>query len=96
MDRDNSLLIDYRMVALRDGEYPFWQGQQWADPDVGHAAKLMRLLYDDRELARRIGGNAARSIRRSNSRAVCAAAVTTRLATPREGAPVAALQRQGG
>lgn len=95
MDHDNSLLVDYRMIALREGEYPFWQGQQWADPDVGHAAKLMRQLYDDRDLARRIGGNAARSIRRSNSRAVCAAAVTARLATGQEEGRKATSQRRG-
>ena len=79
MDRANSLLVDYRMVPLREGEYPFWQGQQWADPDVAHAAKLMRQVYDDREFARRIGATAAASIRHSNSRTVCAGAVIARL-----------------
>jgi glycosyltransferase involved in cell wall biosynthesis len=79
MDRDNSLLVDYRMVPLHEGDYPFWQGQQWADPDVGHMARLMRNMFDDRELAQRIGANAAASIRRTHSRAACAAAVTQRL-----------------
>lgn len=80
MDHDNSLLVDYRMIPLRDGDYPFWQGQQWADPDVAHAAKLMRQLFDDRDFSRRIGAAAAASVRRTNSRTVCAAAVTARLA----------------
>jgi glycosyltransferase involved in cell wall biosynthesis len=79
MDRDNSLLVDYRMVPLHEGDYPFWQGQQWADPDVEHMARLMRSVFDDRELARRIGANAAASIRRTHSRTGCAAAVTQRL-----------------
>lgn len=79
MDRDNSLLVDYKMIPLREGDYPYWQGQQWADADVAHAARLMRQVFDDREMAARIGANAAASIRRSNSRAVCAAAVTARL-----------------
>lgn len=79
MDRDNGLLVDYRLIPLRNGDYPYWRGQQWADADVAHAARLMRQVFDDREFARRIGANAAASIRRSNSRAACTAAITTRL-----------------
>ena len=79
MDRDNSLLVDYKMIPLRDGDYPYWRGQQWADADVAHAARLMRQVFDDRELAQRIGAAAAASIRRTNSKAVCGAAVAERL-----------------
>jgi glycosyltransferase involved in cell wall biosynthesis len=59
----NSCPVDYRLVPVRKGEYPFWKGQQWADADVGHAAWWMRRLYDDRALCRSIGEAAARSIR---------------------------------
>jgi len=79
MDHDNSLLVDYKMVPLRDGDYPHWQGQQWADADVAHAARLMRQVFDDREFARRVGAAAAASIRKTNSKAVCGAAVAERL-----------------
>lgn len=79
MDRDNSLLVDYKMVPLHGGDYPYWQGQQWADADVAHAARLMRQVYDDRELARRVGAAAATSIRKTNSKVVCGAAVAERL-----------------
>jgi len=79
MDDQNSLLVDYRMVPLRNGDYPYWRGQHWADPDVAHAARLMRQVFDDRELARHLGANAAASIRRSNSRAACTSAITKRL-----------------
>lgn len=79
MDRDNGLLVDYRMVPLRNGDYPYWQGQHWADADIAHAARLMRQVFDDRDLARRIGAAAAASIRRSNSKAACGAAIAERL-----------------
>jgi glycosyltransferase involved in cell wall biosynthesis len=79
MDRDNSLLVDYRLVPVREGEYPHWQGQQWADASVDHAAALMRKVFDDRELARRIGAAGAASMRRDHSKAACGAAVTARL-----------------
>lgn len=80
MDRDNSLLVDCRMVPVHEGEYPHWQGQQWADADVAHAARLMRQVFDDNELARRVGAAAASSIRKSNSRAACAEAMISRFA----------------
>lgn len=79
MDDSNSLLVDCRMISLRDGDYPYWQGQRWAEPDVTHAARLMRQIHDDRNFAQRVGAAAAASVRRSNSRAVSAAAITSRL-----------------
>jgi glycosyltransferase involved in cell wall biosynthesis len=79
MDETNSLLVGYKLVPLGEGEYPFWQDQHWADADVTHAARLMRRVFDDRILARHIGAAAATSMRRSNSKAVCAAAMMARL-----------------
>lgn len=89
MDGENSLLVDYRMTPLHEGNYVCWQGQQWADPDVAHAARLMRLVFDDRELAHRIGANAAASIRRTHSRAVCGSIMIERLRTIDRSRPVA-------
>jgi len=79
MDRDNSLLVDYKMIPLRDGDYPCWQGQQWADADVTHAARLMRRVFDDREFGRDLGAAAAASIRKTHSRSACGAAAVARL-----------------
>jgi hypothetical protein len=39
----------------------------------------MRQVFDDREFARRIGAAAAASIRRTNSKDACGAAVVARL-----------------
>lgn len=79
MDTGNSLLVDYRLIPLRNGDYPYWQGQRWAEPDIAHATKLMRQVRNDRDFAHRIGAAAAVSIRRNHSRAATAAAVVTRL-----------------
>jgi hypothetical protein len=79
MNAGNSLLVDYGLMPLRNGDYPYWQGQRWAEPDVAHAARLMRQIHGDRDFARRIGAAAAISIRRNHSRAVTAAAVVARL-----------------
>ena len=79
MDDENSLLVDFNMVPLRRGDYPYWKGQSWADADAGHAASLMRRVFDDRAYASELGARGAASIRRTNSRATCGEAVHKRL-----------------
>jgi len=79
MDDENSLLVDFSMVPLRHGDYPCWKDQSWAEADVGHAAKLMRRVFENREYASDLGAKGATSIRRTNSRAVCGEAVHDRL-----------------
>ncbi len=46
---DTACLVNYRLIAVPDGAYPFCEGQVWADPDTAHAASLMqRIASDDR------------------------------------------------
>jgi glycosyltransferase involved in cell wall biosynthesis len=59
MNSHNSLLVDYRLIPVREGEYPDWKNQVWADADVEHAATHMRRIFDDREFATRLGQQAA-------------------------------------
>lgn len=37
--------VDYRLIPVRDGDYPFHDGQHWADADVDHAAWQMRQVF---------------------------------------------------
>ena len=59
----NSCLVGYRLVDVGDGEYPHPEGQVWADPDLGHAADLMRRLVDDQDHAASLGRRAAADVR---------------------------------
>jgi glycosyltransferase involved in cell wall biosynthesis len=79
MNDENSLLVDFTMVPLRRGDYPYWQGQSWAEADAAHASKLMRRVFDNPAFATELGARAAASIRRTHSRAACAEAVRNRL-----------------
>lgn len=36
--------VDYRLVGVKPDEYPFHEGQKWAEPDVDHAALQMRAV----------------------------------------------------
>lgn len=80
MDADNSCLVDYALIAVNEGEYPDWQGQHWAEPDLDQAAAYLRRLADDPVYARQIGENARASVSQRLSTAASLAAVKARLA----------------
>jgi glycosyltransferase involved in cell wall biosynthesis len=84
MDETNSCLVDYTLIPVREGEYPAWRDQRWAEPDIDQAAAFLRHLADDPAYARRIGENARRSVRERLSATASAAAISARLAGIRE------------
>ncbi|TAL85202.1 MAG: glycosyltransferase family 1 protein [Rhodanobacter sp.] len=63
MTADNSYLVDYNLVPIREGEYLHCDGQQWAEPSVSHAAEQMRRVVGDRDFAARVGARAALDVR---------------------------------
>ncbi|HEY6321120.1 MAG TPA: glycosyltransferase family 4 protein [Thermoanaerobaculia bacterium] len=79
MDRDSSFLVDYReaTVAVPDG--PYQRGSVWAEPDVQHAAALMRLIYDRPDLARDTGARARDQVRQKLAPAVIGRAAVAAL-----------------
>lgn len=42
--------VPYRLVPIREGEYPHPEGQVWAEPDVHEAAMILRRLANERSL----------------------------------------------
>ncbi len=51
----NSLLVKYRLAELEHDYGPYQKGSVWAEPDIEHAAELMRYVYENRKLALDIG-----------------------------------------
>jgi glycosyltransferase involved in cell wall biosynthesis len=76
---DNSCLVDYRLVPVKEGEYLFPKGQVWADPNLDQAAMYMRRLVEDREYANEIGSKAAAYIRQQHSAKAAGARYARRL-----------------
>ena len=37
-------LVRYRLIKVKKGQYPYGEGQVWAEADVEHAAELMRVF----------------------------------------------------
>ncbi len=67
MTSANSFLVKHRMVAIGPDAAPYPAEGEWAQPDVEHAAHLMRKAFDERELAVQRGTRAALDIRRTHS-----------------------------
>lgn len=39
-------LVKYKLIPIMDGQYPYCENQVWADPDIDHAAFLMRQYFE--------------------------------------------------
>ena len=55
MNAQNSFLVDFKLIPVREGEYPDFAGQVWADASVEHASTHMKSVYNDHSQAARIG-----------------------------------------
>jgi glycosyltransferase involved in cell wall biosynthesis len=76
---DNACLVGSTLVPVREGEYPGWEGQVWADPDPSVAAAHMRRLVEDPEFASALGKRAAATIRAQYDAEVVGRAYAERL-----------------
>lgn len=63
MDPENSFLVDYELVTIGPGAEPYPADGSWAEPDLDHAAVLMRQVFDDPDEAGRRAQQGARDVR---------------------------------
>jgi glycosyltransferase involved in cell wall biosynthesis len=66
-------------VPVARPEGPYKPGMLWAEPDVEHAAELLRRVYEDRDLAERIGAEARRYVSERHSAEAVASVYRERL-----------------
>jgi len=62
MTSDNSCLITYEMVEVKEDFGPYQKGWKWAEPDTNQAADFMSKLYKDKAYRSEVASNAASSI----------------------------------
>lgn len=62
MTDENSYLVDYTMVEVGEGSPPYPPHGTWAEPDLDHAAALMRHVWKNPEEAKAKGERARRDI----------------------------------
>jgi glycosyltransferase involved in cell wall biosynthesis len=95
MTEENSYLVRHGMTTVGPGAEPYQPDWEWADPDLDHAAELMRRVYENQAEAAERGARAREHILRERSVARAAAFVQERLEAIRSAPrPVAAAAAQ--
>jgi hypothetical protein len=84
MTEENSYLVRYSMTRVGEGWDPYDPDWEWADPDLDHAAWLMRHVYEQQEEARDRGERARQELLASRSLERTARFVSGRLERIRE------------
>jgi SAM-dependent methyltransferase len=84
MTPQNSYPVDYTLRPVGDDAGPYPASGEWAEPDVGHAARLMRHVFEDRREAGERGQRAAEDLRRNHSAEVAGRAMAARIRRVRE------------
>ena len=85
MTPENSYPLDYRLVPLTRDYGPYMRGASWADPDLDHAASLMRHVVEHAEEAAGRGARARADIERDWNPQVTGSRVRERLDAIRTG-----------
>jgi glycosyltransferase involved in cell wall biosynthesis len=78
-DASNSYPVAYQLTTVARNVGPYRAGETWAEPDVAHAAAMMRAVADDPVAAAQRGAAARRRIERDYSRQAVADIVRARL-----------------
>lgn len=79
MSSDDSCLVDFTLVPVKEGEYPNASGARWAEPDIGQAAEHMRRLARDPEYSKELGERGALAVRSRLAPSLVAAMISQRL-----------------
>lgn len=96
MTPQNSYPVDYRLVPIGPGNDPYPADGLWAEPDVDHAASLMRAVFEGREEAGRRGARAAAEIRATHGPEAAGRAMVERLELLAGSPPLSAVRRRRG
>ena len=59
INHDTGFPVDYQLIHLKPDEYPFAEGQKWADPDLDRAAWIMNYVVNNPQETKKIA-NAGR------------------------------------
>ena len=54
MKETNSLLVDYKLIPIQEDQYPYGEGQFWAEPDINDACEKLLWAYHNKKDAQRI------------------------------------------
>jgi glycosyltransferase involved in cell wall biosynthesis len=67
--------VKYDLIAVKEGEYPHWEDQVWADPRIDSAVGALQEIYEDREGACKKGSKGRELMERLYSPAAVGAEI---------------------
>jgi glycosyltransferase involved in cell wall biosynthesis len=79
MNHNNSFLVRYKLTELEENYGPYEKGNVWAEPDLEHAAELIRLVFDNRALSQQVAKRAELDIKTTMTPAVAGQEMRSRL-----------------
>lgn len=79
MTADNSCLVDYELVPVNIGEYPYADGQFWANPSIDSARRHMRKIFENVDYRNKIAENGHATIVKNHSFSSVGEAIKSRL-----------------
>jgi glycosyltransferase involved in cell wall biosynthesis/SAM-dependent methyltransferase len=79
MTPHNSYPVDYTLRSIGDDAGPYPATGEWAEPDVGHAARLMRQVFENQGEASERGLRAAEDLRQNHSAEAAGRAMAERI-----------------
>ena len=59
--------MNYKLIPVQKGDYPYAKDEMWADPDIEQAGDYMRKLVNDRNFSRSFANKGKELIRTSFS-----------------------------
>lgn len=95
MTPENSYLVDHRLVPIGPGNDPYPAEGVWAEPDIDHAARLLREVFDRPDHAAQRGERAAADIRASHSPEAAGRAMVQRLRLLAESGAEPSVKKRG-
>ena len=48
---ETSLLVDYELIPVEHGDYPYSKDEMWAEPDIEQAGDYMKKLVSDKDFS---------------------------------------------
>jgi glycosyltransferase involved in cell wall biosynthesis len=80
MNARNSLLVDFELAPVLEGQYPHHTNQVWAQAKTEHAALYMQMIFNDPLLRERLGNQARSDMHTHHSFSAMGEAIAQRLA----------------
>lgn len=79
MNSQNSFLVPYQLRPLKEGEYPNWQNQFWAEPSISEASNILKIVFNNPDLRSAVGHKAKKDIELNHSAYAMGSAIKDRL-----------------